>query len=233
MVINLSILFLFIRFIAVFVSFLLISQGVGSGDLMILYKMWYAQPLIPILQVIIFYFIMTDVLVVLVPHLLKEEYLVVTTPLELTEEELVRVDKKEAVKEEEGDVFSQILSFNALPLALKKFEDLEGALIINNEGLVIWKDIPNYISAEDIAGRFLQVMRESLKIDEELQSAGLSSIVFETSRNSVLIFPVMREFCVVFIFSRKIAVAEIENRLKNFSIVLKEFLERRYKGMKG
>ena len=237
MVINLSVLFLFIRFITVFVSFVLISRGIGSGDLFILYDMWYAQPLIPIIQIVIFYFIMTDVLIMFVPQLLKEEYLKATSSLELLEDELAQIEiekeTKEKIEETDDDVFSQILSFNALPLSLKKFPNIEGVLIINDEGLVVWKDVPHYINVEDVSGRFLQVVRESSKIGDTLQSEGIAKIVFETGKNTVLILPLMRKFSVVFIFTKKIVLDEIENRLRNFSLVLKEFLERRYKEIRG
>jgi len=237
MVVNLSVLFLFIRFITVFVSFVLISRYIGSGDLFVLYDMWYAQPLIPIIQIVIFYFVMTDILIALVPQLLKEEYLKATPSLELLEDELTQIEivkeTKGKIEETDDDVFSQILSFNALPLSLKKIPNIEGVLIINDEGLVVWKDVPHYISVEDVSGRFLQVVKELSKISNILQSEGIARIILETGKNTILILPLMKEFSMVFIFTKKIVLDEIENRLRNFSLVLKEFLERRYKEMRG
>ncbi len=229
MVISLSFLFMFIRFITVFSSFLLIGPHIGAEDIVILYKMWYAQPLIPIIQIFIFYTILPDILVTLEPHLLKEEYLKEVKQFDIPDEELLDIKDKTEVKEESDDVFSQILSLNALALCFGKFPYLEGLIISSGEGTILWKEAPNYIHAEMISGRFNQIIKESLRADHILHGSGITKIIIETNRNTTLCVPLTRDFIVIFIFTKKISLNEIENKIKNFSLVLNEFIEREYK----
>ena len=79
---------------------------------------------------------------------------------DISDEELINIEDKTEVKEESDDVFSQILSLNAIALCFSKFPYLEGLIISSGEGTVVWKETPNYIHAEMISGRFNQIIKD-------------------------------------------------------------------------
>ncbi len=124
--------------------------------------------------------------------------------------------------------FIQVFSYEELTGVIRKSPGLEGFVIYNEEGLVVWKDIPMKIDVDALAAR---IMSGGTQLGRVVLDSGLSRlrrIAIESRDHHILSTTLNQSFGMIIIFSSRTQQDEMFTRISILSKTAREFLQWKY-----
>ena len=129
--------------------------------------------------------------------------------------------------------FVQVFSFEELSGVLHKSTGLEGFLIYNNEGLLVWRDLPLRLEVDDLVA---QLSSAHHQLSGRIERGGLtriSRLAIELRDHLVFVAPLNAGFGMVLVYSSRVSPAECFGRLGNVARTTREFLQWKYPALSG
>jgi len=129
--------------------------------------------------------------------------------------------------------FVQVFSFEELSGVLRKSTGLEGFLIYNNEGLLVWRDLPMRLEVDDLVA---QLSSSHHQLSARVERGGLtrvSRLAIELRDHLVFVAPLNAGFGIVLVYSGRVSPADCFARLGNVARTAREFLQWKYPALSG
>lgn len=129
--------------------------------------------------------------------------------------------------------FVQVFSFEELSGVLRKSTGLEGFLIYNNEGLLVWRDLPMRLEVDDLVA---QLSSSHHQLSGRVERGGLtrvSRLAIELRDHLVFVAPLNAGFGMVLVYSGRVSPADCFARLGNVARTAREFLQWKYPALSG
>lgn len=129
--------------------------------------------------------------------------------------------------------FVQVFSFEELSGVLRKSSGLEGFLIYNTEGLLVWRDLPLRLEVDDLVA---QLSSSHAQLSGRVERGGLtrvSRLAMELRDHLVFVAPLNAGFGMVLVYSGRVSPADCFSRLGNVARTAREFLAWKYPALSG
>jgi predicted regulator of Ras-like GTPase activity (Roadblock/LC7/MglB family) len=124
--------------------------------------------------------------------------------------------------------FIQVFSFDELTAQFKKNPGLEGFVIYNEEGLVVWKDFPLKLNIEELTS---QLMVKTEQLSQVTYNGGLSRvqrIILQNRDHYLMTATLNQNFGLMVMFNSRTSVNEVTARIDIIVKTAREFLQWKY-----
>lgn len=124
--------------------------------------------------------------------------------------------------------FIQVFSYQELSAQLKKNPGLEGFIIYNDEGLVVWQELPLKIDTEALTCRLMSL---NGGIGRLMLESGLSRVrrcLIESRDHHVLATTLNQNFGIILIYNGRTPITQVYSRISVICKSAREFLQWKY-----
>lgn len=124
--------------------------------------------------------------------------------------------------------FIQVFSFQELAAQLKKNPGLEGFIIFNDEGLVVWRDLPLRVDTDALACR---IMNYTSAFDRLMTDGGLARMkrcILQSRDHYLMTMTLNQNFGLILLFSGRTPMPQIHGRIDVITKSTREFLQWKY-----
>lgn len=124
--------------------------------------------------------------------------------------------------------YVQVFSFEELAAQLKKSPGLEGFIINNDEGFIVWRDLPMNLDADVLTARVVESTRS---LGSLMAGSGLSRVRrvgIESRDHTLYAGPLNQSFGLILIFSARSSAEETQSRVQMLMKTAREFLQWKY-----
>ncbi|MCX7766856.1 MAG: hypothetical protein N2246_09165, partial [Candidatus Sumerlaeia bacterium] len=196
-------------------------------------SLWMGNPISIFLQIIIIGLIIPHILREFAPGLLgKQLETIISLDIQSGKEEKFPTShNSESIPVSKVSTVYNIYSFPELDTLLNKTIGLEGFIIYNEEGLIVWQNTRIKIDAERLV---IEAMRSGERIKTWTTELGLlpcTKILLETSSHCILNGFVNRTFGYILIFNRTLPVEEMQYRVSVIGESISGFLKSQYRAL--
>jgi len=127
--------------------------------------------------------------------------------------------------------FVQVFSYDELEGVLRKTAGLKGFVLFNNEGLVVWSDLPGVGDIDSLAS---QMMSLTSQIGRTLEDSGLNrmqKVVSQTKDSTLILHELNANFGLVLVYDNQTKMVEIDAKASVLVKTAREFLQWKYPGL--
>lgn len=127
--------------------------------------------------------------------------------------------------------FIQVFSYEELAGIVRKTQGLEGFIITNHEGLIVWRDLPLRIEADELSAR---LMAQCARVGTVVDDGGLSRLkrlIVETRDHKIGVVELNANFGLILIYGSRASMSESDSRMSVVARTTREFLQWKYPGL--
>lgn len=124
--------------------------------------------------------------------------------------------------------FIQVFSFEELTAVLRKSPGLEGFIVYNEEGLVVWRDFPLKVDLDVLTASLLG---HNIALGHLMVNSGLTRVrrmVLESREHYLLATTLNQNFGLILLFNNRTPQQDIQSRLAILAKTAREFLQWKY-----
>ncbi len=189
-------------------------------------KLWIGNPLAQLLQILLMLAFIPYILVFIAPGLFSDEDRKILFPTE------VKPPKQELSREshliEPMDGFIRVYSFQELQNCFRKTIGLEGFIIYDTNGLIIWEDLAINFDIQKLVVRFMQLDKNMDGFIKDFDFIINERIAIETPGHMLFNIKMKGGFYLIAFFNKKIQLPDIYPRMKVLTKSTEELLKSRY-----
>ncbi len=221
-----SVLFIILRGFAAFIGVLAYGAISASMDSSAALRIWL-NPISMVIQIVVILFAGPYILAILIPELLGKD---VSDQLRGDTRSSAAPRKKapQSIETNPAGGFIQVFSFDELEGVIKKTPGLEGYIIYNDEGLVVWHSLPLKIEVDSLTARLVGYCTQvgQLSLNSGLTKA--RRVVVENKEHHVLTTSLNQNFGMILMFSSRISQEEMYSRIGVLTKSTREYLQWKY-----
>lgn len=206
------------------IAYTAFSETAGGADLPL---MW-ANPASAIIQVIILVVAGPYILALLVPEFIGRDEADKLKGGDAPSAAARRPQTSGSMESVPTGGYVQVFSFEELAAQLKKSPGLEGFIVNNDEGFIVWRDLPMNLDADSLTAR---VVESTGSLGGLMANSGLSRVrrIAVESRDHLLFAgPLNQSFGLILIFSARSSAEETQSRVQMLMKTAREFLQWKY-----
>jgi predicted regulator of Ras-like GTPase activity (Roadblock/LC7/MglB family) len=202
------------------------AQGHLGNDLL---QLWIGRPVSVLLQI--------AVIMLLLPHVVA-----LTAPGMLVKDDREKLSKESLSVEESESVSAFALVSEATPLGgfvrtydftelqdyFRKVVGLEGFVLTNDEGLIIWQDLQIRLDIDTLVVRYQLFDREMGRLTKQFGLQKLYRWVLQTREHFICYVALGSTFSLLLFFNTQLSLAEIASKLDMLVRTVLELLNTRY-----
>ncbi|MBI5153963.1 hypothetical protein HZA57_01895 [Candidatus Poribacteria bacterium] len=127
--------------------------------------------------------------------------------------------------------FIQVFSYEELSGVLRKTQGLEGYIIYNSEGLIVWRDLPLRLELDALIAK---LMVRAYQIGEVVAETGLArvrKVVVESRDHYIFVTQLNQNFGMLLVYNTQVSASECFGKLGVLAKSAREFLQWKYPGL--
>lgn len=216
--------------VAMMVGGLVVAQGTPAGEMLL--GMWVGNPMSIFLQAVVVVIAFPHLMAEVAPEIVSRE--VRGKLVDSTETALPRTEDAQAsglMETSPSGGFIQVFSFEELSGVVRKSHGLEGFLVFNNEGLVVWRDLPIRLDIDELIAR---VGNGFSDLDRTSRSIGVGEVRrmhLETTEHLLHAAQLDENFGLLLVYNKQTSIPETYSRVAVVSRTVQEFLQWKYPGL--
>ncbi|MCB2153547.1 roadblock/LC7 domain-containing protein [bacterium] len=209
-------------------SWILGTQGTGAGAEVSYLVAWAGNPMSVISQALLLVLVTPHILESAIPELVGPELrekLGSTTPIERPTQKgggTAHVDTMPS------GGFIQSFSYDELAGVIKKSHGLEGFLIYNSEGLIVWRDFPLRMDLDRLVAKITSLQRQMGAVVEDAGLTRMRKVMVESKEHLIFITDLNQNFGLVMVYNSQVSPEDCYTRLAVISKSAREFLQWKY-----
>jgi predicted regulator of Ras-like GTPase activity (Roadblock/LC7/MglB family) len=223
---GMAILLTGVRFVASAVASVLSVLLQNDTGLMIA---WAGNPLSAVLQMMTLVMIAPHVLAVVAPEAMDRDTRLRLSGGEVPLPEPAR--KGHVIETAPSAGFIQVFGFDELAGVVRKTPGLEGFVILSNEGLVVWRDLPIRIDVEEVSARLLSHQSQLGALTADGGLSRLRRLVLQTRDHLLCVVELNANFGLVLVYGARTSLEELDARVEMLARTTREFLQWKYPGL--
>ncbi|MEQ8821232.1 MAG: roadblock/LC7 domain-containing protein [Sumerlaeia bacterium] len=127
--------------------------------------------------------------------------------------------------------FIQVFSYDELTAVIRKSHGLEGFIIYNNEGLIVWRDLPIRLESDRLVAKLMALHDQLADVVEASSLSRVRKVMVESREHLVFITPLNQNFGMIMVYNQSTTPSESFTRLAVIAKTTREFLQWKYPGL--
>lgn len=221
----------------IFTSMRALASVVGAGLAQMLpndgppdaiLNMWVGHPIVIALQVGLILMLGSHVMAALMPEVVGEDFVARLRSSSENAPATKTPATAPVVQASPTGGFVQVFSFDELTATIRKVQGLEGFILYNEEGLIVWRDLPMRIEADAVVAKVLSLNNQYAGLMEASGLTRVRRVMVESREHFLFSTPLNQTFGLILLFNSRVPSEDILSKVGYVSKTAREFLQWKY-----